>query len=75
MPKPMKKRVKVTHPAVQNDVERSCALELSTAARVHVNDPLAIGIEEFLDPIRFEPARVPISEDPNEKPERKRPRR
>jgi hypothetical protein len=70
----MKKRVKVTDPAVQGDVENSCALEL-TAARVHVNDPLAIGIEEFLDPIRFEPARVPISEDPNEKPERKRPRR
>jgi hypothetical protein len=64
----MKKRARVSHPAEQNDVESSCALEL-TAARVHVNDPLAIGIEEFLDPIRFEPSRLPISEGPNEKPE------
>jgi len=70
----MKKRAKVTHPAEQNDLESNCALEL-IAARGHVNDPLAIGIEEFLCPIRFEPSGVPICEDPNEKPERKRSRR
>jgi hypothetical protein len=70
----MKKRVKVTHPAEQNDLESSCALR-SMAARGHVNDPLAIGIEEFLDPLRFDPSRVPICEHPNEKPERKRSRR
>ena len=69
----MKKRVKVTHPAEQNDLESSCALEM--AARGHVNDPLAIGIEEFLDPIRFEPSGVPNCEDPYEKPERRRPNR
>lgn len=70
----MKKRLKVTHPAEQNDLESSCTLELM-AARGHVNDPLAIGIEEFLNPIRFEPSRVPIREHPCEKPERKRPHR
>jgi len=39
---------------------------------IRVNDPLAVGIEEFLCPIRFVPSRLPISQSPNEKRERRR---
>jgi hypothetical protein len=74
MPERMKKFLEVTRPQAQMDVESSSALTMTglRAARIRVNDPLAIGIEEFLCPIRLVPFRLPISQDPNEKRERRR---
>jgi hypothetical protein len=74
MPERMKKLLTVTRPQEQMDVESSSTLTMPglRAARIRVNDPLAVGIEEFLCPIRFVPSRLPISQNPNEKRERRR---
>ena len=70
----MKQFLEVTRPQAQMDMERSSALTMTglRAARIHVNDPLAVGIEELLCPIRFVPSRLPICQSPNEKRERGR---
>jgi hypothetical protein len=70
----MNKFLKVTRSQAQMDVESSSALTLTglRALRIRVNDPLAVGIEEFLCPIRFVPLRLPIFQDPNEQRERRR---
>jgi len=70
----MKQFLKVTRQQAQIDAEGSSAPTMTglQAARIRVNDPLAVGIEEFLCPIRFVPSRLPISQNPNEKRERRR---
>ena len=74
MPERMKKLLTVTRPQEQMDVESSSALTMTglRATMIHVNDPLAVGIEEFLYPICSGPSRLPISQSPNEKRERRR---
>jgi hypothetical protein len=70
----MKQFLEVTRQQAQRNVEGSSALTTTglQAARIRVNDPIAVGIEEFLCPIRFEPSRLPVSQNPNERRERRR---
>ena len=70
----MKKFLEVTRLQARMDAESSFALTMAglRAARIRVNDPLAIGIEEFLCPIPFVPFRLPISQNPIEKRNRRR---
>ena len=59
----MKKLLKFTQSQVPKQVHRGAALTMTGlwAERIHVNDPIAIGIEEFLRPVRFESFRLSIS--------------
>ena len=62
----MKKFLKVTEPQALTEVESRSALTVTGlgATRIHLNDPLAVGIEEFLCPNRFDASRLRIPRGP-----------
>ncbi|SPE56812.1 hypothetical protein SBV1_2560002 [Verrucomicrobia bacterium] len=66
----MKKLLNVTKPQSQNDNAHNKPALATTGpgtARVRVNDPLAVGIEESMWPFRFARSRLLVSRKPNRK--------